>query len=968
MTTRHGFALIKETEIAELNTYARLYRHTQSGAELLSLSNDDENKVFGVTFRTPPEDSTGVAHILEHAVLAGSRKYPVKEPFVELLKGSLKTFVNAFTMPDRTCYPVASQNLQDFYNLIDVYLDAVFYPLLSPHTFKREAWRYELTEDGQALEFKGVVFNEMKGVYSDPDSQADMAARHSLFPGHIYGLDSGGNPKNIPDLTYEQFKRFHDDFYHPANARIFFYGDDPEEARLEILDGWLCEFTEHPVDSHIAMPAPFAAPIRMEETVSAGEDGSAYVIVNWGLTDSTDAELNLGLGILGRILVGTSASPLRKALIDSGLGEDLAGFGMEGELVQSAFSTGLKGIDLAQADAVESLIFETLEKLVKEGIDPRTVEAAMNTTEFHLRELNTGGFPRGLAVMLASLSTWIYDGDPLSPLQFEAPLADIKARLAAGEPYFESLIERHLLQNPHRTTLILRPDPGLGEQWEAEEAARLEAAKAAMSDADIQAVIEEAEEQIRILETPDSPEALAAIPRLTLADLDRENKLIPIAVSAHKGSDILYHDLFTNGITYLDVGMNLGVVPQELLPMLPLFGRALLDLGTEHEDFVSLSQRIGSKTGGISDSLFLTASLHSERPVAWLFLRGKAMADKTADLLDILHDVLTSARFDNRERFRQIVLEEKSGQEASLIPAGHGVINSRLRSHFDAANWAAEQTGGVSQLFFLRELARQVESDWPGVLDRLETLRSLLVNRQDMLWNVTLDAENWAQVQPQIHALIEKFPARPSNPASWAHAQPLPFEGLTIPAPINFVGKAANLYDLGYKLHGSVHVITGYLRTTWLWDRIRMHGGAYGAFSLFDQRSGVFSYLSYRDPNLAATLQNYDRTGEFLRKLDVNDDELTKGIIGTISALDAHLLPDAKGFVSMQRHLLGETDEFRQRVRDEILSTTAADFRAFADVLDEVSRAGHVVALGSQAAIEQANASREDKLVVTKVM
>jgi Zn-dependent M16 (insulinase) family peptidase len=972
MTIIHGFELLREQEIPELNTRARLYRHVKTGAELLSLSNDDENKVFGATFRTPPSDSTGVAHILEHSVLCGSRKYPVKEPFVELIKGSLNTFVNAFTFPDKTCYPVASQNVQDFYNLIDVYLDAVFFPRITPQVLQQEGWHYELDSVDQPLTYKGVVFNEMKGAYSSPDSLLSEQSQQSLFPDTTYGLDSGGNPKHIPDLTYEYFKSFHERFYHPSNARLFFYGDDDPDQRLRILDGYLSEFEQIAVDSQVQLQPRFEQPRRVTRSYAGSQDEGdgqkSMLTVNWMLDQTTDTETDLGLGILAYILIGTPASPLRKALIDSGLGEDITGAGLVDSLRQMMFSTGLKGIDPADADTIEALILNTLGRLAQAGIDPQTIEAALNTVEFSLRENNTGSFPRGISLMLRALNTWLYEADPLAPLAFEAPLGAIKARIANGEHYFESLIGRYFLSNPHRTTLLLQPDPEMGEREAEAERARLEQAHAAMSETDLAALVENTRALKLMQETPDSPAALATIPTLTLGDLERENKLIPLAVSEAQGTKVLYHDLFTNGIIYLDVGLDLHELPTDLLPYVPLLGRALLETGVGDQDFVQLSQRIGRTTGGIWTQTFTSVIRGSQNGAACLFLRGKVTPDKADELLAILRDVLLAARLDNQERFRQMVLEEKAAQEARLAPGGHVVVNTRLRANFNEADWAAEQLGGVSYLFFLRTLAQQVDVNWPAVQAALEQIRQTLVNRATMLCNVTTDAASWGHFEPRLSDFLRALPTAVAAPARWAPAQGPRFEGLSIPAQVNYVGKGADLYKLGYKPSGAASVIAKYLRTTWLWEKVRVQGGAYGGFCVFDHRSGGFTYLSYRDPNLLATLDVYDQTGKFLREADLSESELIRSIIGTIGEVDAYQLPDAKGYSSMLRYLVGDTDEIRQRMREEILATSAEDFQTFADALEQVADRGLVVVLGSQAAIEAANAARSGWLEVSKVL
>lgn len=968
---KYGFELVKEQNVPEIKTKARLFRHVKTEARLLSLENEDENKVFGITFRTPAKDSTGVAHIMEHSVLCGSRKYPVKEPFVELQKGSLKTFLNAFTYPDKTCYPVASQNVQDFYNMIDVYLDAVFYPLISPLTLQQEGWHYELEKPDEPMSFKGVVFSEMKGNYSSPDTLLDRFTQQSLFPDNPYGVDSGGDPAHIPDLTYRQFLEFHQKYYHPSNTYIYFYGDDEPDERLRIIDNYLKDFDYIQVDSGIPLQSRFNQPRQIIVPYQAGQEGDnqkGMFTTNWLLTDSHDAELALGLDILSYILVGTPASPLRKALIDSGLGEDLTGGGVQGELRQLYFSTGLKGLALDDLTKAQDLVERTLSELAQGGIDPDMISAAVNTIEFHLREKNTGSFPRGLLIMLTCLTTWLYDGDPLTPLAFEALLASIKQRLVNGDRYFEGLIRQYLLGNPHHTTVIMKPEAKASEEREAAERARLELARTAMSQDELLKVIDDVRQLKKHQETPDTPEALATIPVLKLSDLERRNKHIPLADVDLNENHILYHDLFTNGILYLDLGFDLHNLPQEYLPYVSLFGRALLEMGTESEDFVRLSQRIGRDTGGIHTSPLTSLQRDTRQGVAWLFMRSKATVEKMQMLLDILKDVLLTVKLDNCDRFRQMVLEEKAGNEAGIVPAGHRFVNMRLRGQFDEAGWAAEQMGGISHLFFLRRLAEEVDSNWPAVLERLEKVRQILVNRAAILCNVTLDKDNWVNFQPQLSNFLASLPGVPPKQAVWGAPAPGEFEGLAIPAQVNYVGKGANLYQLGYELSGSMAVITNYLASTWLWERVRVQGGAYGGFGLFDHRSGVFTFLSYRDPNLLKTLEIYDRTGQFLRQLDLSQEELTKAIIGAIGELDAYQLPDAKGFTSMVRYLVGDTDEKRQLYREQVLGTTQADFRALGDVLEKAAQVGRVVVIGSPEAIQEANAAHEGFLKVIKVL
>ncbi len=993
MTLRHGFEFVRETTVPELNTRARFYRHARTGAELLSLENNDENKVFGITFRTPPTDSTGLPHILEHVVLAGSAKYPLKDPFFEMVKGSLATFINAMTFPDKTVYPAASTNLQDFYNLLDVYADAVFQPLMTPEKLAQEGWHYELDSPDGPLTFKGVVFNEMKGAYSSPDNLLDRTSRRALFPDNTYGVDSGGDPATIPDLTYEQFRAFYQAYYHPSNSLLYFYGDDDPTERLRRMDAYLAPFDRAEVDSVVALQPAFDAPRQVRRPYVAGQDAAeggggqakAFVEVNWLLPEYDDTALIMALSVLAHCLVETPASPLRKTLIDSGLGEDVLG-GFSTYTRQTTFSAGLRGVGVTEADKVEPLILDTLAALADEGIDPAMIAAAVNTIEFQLRENNTGRAPRGLGLLMRALNTWLHGRDPLAPLAFEAPLAAFKHALAADPAYLSGLIRRFLLDNPHRVTVILEPDAELARRQEAAEAERLATTHAALLPEQAQAIMAQAAELRQRQERPDPPEVLALLPSLRREDLEPRHKSIPVVEHELAGTRVLSHNLFTNGIVYLDLGLDLSALPADLLPFVPLFGRALLEMGTETEEFVRLSQRIGRSTGGIYPTTLVaprrvTSEERSEL-VTYLVLRGKATAAQAPALLDILRDVLLTVRLDNRERFRQMVLEAKAGAEAQLAPAGHIVANTRLRAHLHPAFQIEETLSGVSQLLFLRRLAERLDADWPGVLADLEAVRAALVNGGGAIANVTVDEAGYGAFVPRLEEFLAALPAEEgarlqgrgsreerSSPGLWNLA-PAPFparEGLSFPSAVNYVAKGANLYDLGYQRHGSMAVITNLLRSDYLLQKVRIQGGAYGAFATFSPNAGALTFLSYRDPNLTATLRAYDGAADFLRGLELSDAELTPAIVGAIGAIDAYQLPDAKGYTSLTRYLTNETDESLEAYRDEVLGTTAADFHALAEVVERVAAEGDVVVLGSEEGLAKANEEGVG-LKITKVM
>ncbi len=962
MTEKFGFELKWSKDVKELSSRVSLWEHRQSGAHLLSCCNRDENKVFGVSFRTPPKDSTGVAHILEHAVLNGSEKYPSKEPFVELLKGSLQTFLNAFTYPDKTCYPVASTNLQDFYNLVDVYLDAVFHPLISEATFEQEGWHIEAESLEAPLIYKGVVYNEMKGVYSSPDSVLAEQSQQSLFPDTTYGLDSGGRPDAIPHLSYAQFKDFHARFYHPANGRFFFWGDDPEEKRLELLNDVLKDFQRIEVNSEVGLQSAFDRPRQIEVAYAADASSENYnagqymLTMNWKLAETTRVEENFELQMLDHILIGLPGSPLRRALIESGLGDDITGHGLENELREMFFSIGLRGVRAESVQAVEVLIMDTLHAVYEDGISEEAVEAAVNSVEFALREKNPGRFPVGLAVMLSSLTTWLYGGDPLALLSYEKPLANIKQRLAQGERVFENLIKKWFLDNCHRSTVVLTPDFEAAARAAQEETDKLAKIKAGLTESALNQLIERSKELRAIQEAPENPEALAAIPVLKLSDLPPENRLIPREEKNLVGTPALFHPQPTAGIIYADLLFNAAKISRELLPLMPLFGRAILEMGNSKRNFAELGMRMAAKTGGLeTDCVFLTTNpitTGSSDTLSAFSLSGKATVDKVNDLADIFMEVLTDTRFDDQARFRQIVLEEKSRQEQAMIPAGHSVVGLRLAGSLNQSAHLAELTSGISYLDYLRALAAKIESHWPEVRENLEIVRKTLIQRGGLTVSITARAEDWPECEQAFSRLLANLPAQEAA-APYTRLPQAGFsrlkarEALILPAQVNYVGQAANLYALGYKYDGSIHVVLKYLRTSYLWEEIRVKGGAYGAMLNFDRMTGTLCLVSYRDPNVSNTLAVYGKMGEHLKKLSLSQEDLERNIIGAIGELDVHLLPDAKGSASFARFLSGDDDNFRQNMRRQILETKIERFHELGELLSSFAQ-GNICILGGQ--------------------
>ncbi|MEW6548722.1 MAG: insulinase family protein [Spirochaetota bacterium] len=958
-----SFTLLEERRIPELDALARLYIHDGTKAPLLSILAKDENKTFGISFRTPPGKSDGVAHILEHSVLCGSRKYPVKEPFVELIKGSLNTFLNAFTYPDKTVYPLASTNEKDFYNLIDVYLDAVFNPLLTEDTFRQEGWHYEVDPATKALSYKGVVYNEMKGAYSDPDDLHDDLCRRSLYPDTAYGLDSGGDPAVIPSLDFKAFSDFHRTYYHPSNSFIYFYGDDDPEKRLEFLDGWLSKYGYLKVESLPGLQPAFQEPRKVMATYE-GKEPKAWVALNWALAAggtsadgkaaARDTETSLALSILSHILIGTPSSPLHVALIDSGLGEDLAGFGLEESLRQSAWSVGLKGVDPEETNEVEEVVLSTLGKLAQEGIDPKAVAASMNTIEFALREKNTGRFPRGLAVMLEALNEWLYGANPLDVLSFEEPLAAVKEGIAKGG-YFEALIKRWLLDNPHRTSVHLFPDAGAEEARLKAEKEALETAKASMSPARLEEVQAQAARLKELQEKPDSPEALATIPSLSLADLPPKTAAIPSeSYPLADGATLLYHDLPTSGILYLDLAFPLDGLEDRLIPYAGILGRLLLEMGTDLRDYIELGQEIGIHTGGVSATALAASAWKTQALASYFILRAKTLAHGAPKLFELLGEVLTRAKLDDKERLRQIVLEEKADAESSVIPAGHRLVSLRLRSGYTEADAMSERMGGMEQLLFLRGLSERIDSDWPGVLADLKALVASVVNARGAVANVTLDRENLSSLRPALEVFISALPNRSRDARPIRPVRAIPsLELLSAPSQVSFVGTAFPLSPADPRA-GSFLVAKKYLDTTFLWEKVRVQGGAYGGFTSYEFNSGLFTFLSYRDPNLESTIDLFSKAGEFLTSASPSREEIVRSIVGTIGDVDAYMLPDAKGFTSLVHYLTGYGQADRQAMRDRILGTVAGDFAALGEALAAAAPRAKSAAIASAQKAEEA--------------
>jgi hypothetical protein len=947
-----GFKLIQKETIEELNSLAMVFEHEKNGAEVLVMENDDDNKVFSATFRTPPKNDHGVAHIMEHSVLCGSKKYPVKEPFMEMVKGSLQTFLNAMTYPDKTMYPVASRNAKDFRNLMSVYLDAVFYPHITEEIFMQEGWHHEMEADDQAIVYKGVVYNEMKGVFSSPESILDRYLDHSLFPDSPYGFESGGDPKSIPDLTYQEFKEFHEKYYHPSNCRLFFYGDGDTLEYLQFVnDKYLQDFERAQVDSSIPLQKTFSSPKRevIHYPVSEGEslDKKTFVSMGMKLGLSTDHEHCMGMSILSYLLLGTSASPLRKALMDSNLGSEIIGGGFDDHRAETVFAVGLKGSEEENEEQILDLIFSTLKGLVENGIEEDMIQSAVNSIDFKLREANFGGFAKGIVYNIQALGSWLYDEDPLIHLRYDEQMQKIKTE--SKNRYFEKLIEQNLLNNKHQSVLIAKPQPGLAGEAESEMKDKLGQLKNSLNDDEKQDLVKKTKALQELQMTPDSPEALATLPMLDLSDINRSSESFPLEIKKESSPCILYHDLFTNNIAYTQIGFNTQGLAMDQIQYLPLLGRLVMGMGTNKRSYVEMSQRIGIHTGGIRPWHFSSSPIDNrEEIISYLFFSGKGLMEKLDDLFDIFKELFAELNFSNHKRLVEIIRSSKADMEDSIVPHGNQYVLSRLKSYHSKLGQFDEYIDGITYYRFLQDLLKRVEKDPGEVAEKFMTTAKTIFSRQNVLINLTGEEKHYALFEKQIDALMDIFPDTPSTPQDLQFSSEFENEGFLTASTVQYVGKGANLYDMGFQHSGQFDVLKSLLGTSFLWDRVRVRGGAYGSSSTFDLYSGDFNFVSYRDPNLGETLDVYDEATDYLKQLDLSEAELNKLIIGCVGHLDPPFTSDRKGTISMIEHLTGRNHSMKQKHRDEMLSTQVEDLKAFAPLFQEIKEKGKVCVLGNE--------------------
>ena len=954
--TIHGFRLLKQQTVPEIDAKGYAFVHEKSGARLFFLENDDDNKVFSISFRTTPADDTGVAHIVEHSVLCGSRKYPLKEPFVELVKGSLNTFLNAMTFPDKTMYPVASRNDKDFQNLMDVYLDAVFYPVMkeTPEIFQQEGWHYEIESAAEPLRYSGVVYNEMKGALSSPDDVLENKVMLSLYPDTTYGFESGGDPDAIPTLTYEGFRAFHSRYYHPSNSYIYLYGALDIEEKLAYLDReYLSSFNRIEPHSEIALQKPFGEMVRQEAaySISEGEKESekTFLALSWLVGEADDAEAMLALDILQHALLQTEAAPLKKALMDAKIGKDVSS-SFEDALRQPYMSLIVTGSEAERADELCSLTEKELRRLVDDGIDKTLLEASINRLEFKVREADFGTSPKGLVYNIKIMNSWLYDADPALYLYYEELFQRMREGLKGR--YFEEVLEKRLLKNTHRSLVVLNPSKTLSAERDKALAEALEKKKQSFTSEEIEGIVEMNKRLKERQESPETPEALATIPLLALSDIRREVEKLPLVEREIEGCKTLFSDVFTNKIAYINLWFDAQGVPQEHIPYLYLLTGLLDAVDTESHTYAELSNISNLHTGGISYENSAIARTGEPDSCLPLFrVRARAFVRKLPELFSFLAEVLTESKFTDKKRLEELCGQCRAVLEARVMSASQRSMAARIASYLSPAGAYNEQAM-LSFYSFVADITDHFDERFEELSRTLASLLPLVFTQGGLTIGVTLSEDEYGAFAEEAQKFCRRLPQEKAKPQRYSFDVRAKNEGILSSSRVQYVGKAANFLRLGFSYTGSMDVLETILRYDYFWTKIRVQGGAYGAFTQIS-RVGTLFFSSYRDPNLKETLDVFDKTSDYLASFYVSDREMVKFIIGTISTLDVPLTPQLKGSVAQDRFFRQLTDADRQKTRDEILATCQEDIRALAAVVDACMKENILCVFGNEEKLKE---------------
>lgn len=955
-----AYQFVTERRIEEMDSQGIVLEHKKSGARVFLMANEDENKVFFIGFRTPPDDSTGLPHILEHSVLEGSEKFPVKDPFVELVKGSLNTFLNAMTYPDKTVYPVASCNDKDFQNLMDVYLDGVFHPSIyrEPKIFMQEGWHYELQDPEAPLTINGVVYNEMKGAFSSPESVLDRYTRRILFPDTPYQYESGGDPAEIPSLTYEKFIDFHKNYYHPANSYIYLYGNMDMAEKLEWLDrAYLSGYDRADCKAQSAIPLQraFERPVDEEITYSITEEESTraktYLSINTVVGTDLDPELYVGFQILEYALIHAPGAPLKQALIDAHIGQDILG-GYENGILQPYFSVIAKNAEREQKGEFLSVVKSVLRRLADQGIDKKSLLAGLNYYEFRYREADYGSAPKGLMYGLWCMDSWLYDGDPMLHLCYQKTFDALREGVEKG--YFEGLIRRFLLDNPHEAVLTVSPSPGQTAREEKALADALAERRAALSAKELAGLAEETRALKAYQEEPSRPEDLEKIPMLSRGDIAREGSRFVYEEKKEAGVRVIHTPLFTSGIGYLRILFDAMAVPQEDLPYVGLLKSILGYVNTEEHTYQDLSSEIYLNSGGIDFSVVSYPGRDGAFQ-GFFCAKAKVLYARLPFAFSVIGEILTKSQLDDEKRLGEILDETCSRARMKMENGFHGAAVGRASSYFDAASAFDDSVGGIGYYQFLENAARRYgkEPEYRKKLaDKLKNTAEQLFEEGNFLVSYTADAEGYGYLPGELAAFKERLFKTPVQKHPFSFERRNKNEGFATASQVNYVARCGHFAPEHYT--GALRVLKVILNYDYLWTNLRVKGGAYGCMSGFS-RYGKGYLVSYRDPGLSGTNSTYEGIPDYLRQFAADERDMTRYVIGTMSEVDAPLTPAAKGARNLSACLSGVTDQEVQREREEILNVSQADIQALAGILEEILKTDALCAIGNGGQIRESS-------------
>lgn len=954
-----AYKVIEKRTISDLNSESYILEHIRTGARLALLSNDDENKVFYIGFRTPPTDSTGVAHIIEHTVLCGSRDFPIKDPFIELAKGSLNTFLNAMTYPDKTVYPVASCNDADFQNLLHVYLDAVFHPNIykTDKIFRQEGWHYEMENEQSDLTINGVVYNEMKGAFSSPDDVLDREIMNSLFPDTTYAIESGGDPEVIPELTYEQYLDFHRKYYHPSNSYIYLYGNMDMVQKLQYIDeNYLSCYDRQPVDSEITLQKAFEKPVEIHKQYSImqeeTENENTYLSYNACVGTSLDRKLYIAFDVLDYALCSAPGAVLKKALIDRGIGKDVYSE-YENGIRQPFFSVIAKNAEASQKDDFVKTIRDCLQEQVRNGLDKKALLAGINYDEFKYREADFGRFPKGLLYGLQVLDSWLYD-DRMPWIHIEAGDTYAALKKEAQGHYFEDLIRKYLLDNTHETVVLLEPVRGLTQQKDDALRRKLAQYKSGLSAQECSRIVEETRQLKEYQETPDAPEDLARVPLLTRADMKKETEHFHNDLRKSGSTDILFHDIFTNGIGYVNFIFDMKNVPEDLFPYAAVLRTVLGMVDTEHYSYGDLYNEININTGGINGSIN-TYSDHDDigRYLTTFEVNVKVLHENLHWAFDLVREILMTSKLDDRKRMKEILDERKSHLQSGLISSGHQTAAVRAMSYMSPTAEVTDMVNGIDAYRLVEKLcdnySEEVHAD---LIRKLKELSEILFRRENLMMDYTADEKGYEGLEAQTAKFADVLYQTPVRKGTFTPVPVKKNEAFQTAGQVQYVCRAGNFRAKGLPYTGALRVLKVMMGYDYLWTNIRVKGGAYGCMSGYSKNGDAY-FVTYRDPHLKRSVDVFEKTSRYLRSYEADERTITQFIIGAVGELDTPKTPSAKGAYGLTVYLCHSSMEALQKDRDELLSVNVQTIRSMADYVDAFMDDECVCAIGSSDKIEQ---------------